>query len=72
MTSTIPVNGDAKYKAAVKELAFRKRTSIAKLVRSALDTSYGKEIEECLFFAEDVASKQHSSNEVSNKHHTAT
>lgn len=55
MTSTIPVNGDAKYKAAVKELAFRKRTSIAKLVRSALDTSYGKEIEECLFFAEDVA-----------------
>lgn len=62
-TSTIPVNGGPDFKAALKELAYRRRTSMAKLVRAALEESFGEDLKECLFFAESVALKQQSSNE---------
>lgn len=65
-TSTIPVNGGPEFKAALKELAYQRRTSMAKLVRSALEAQFGEDLQKCLFFAESVASKQQSSNE-SNK-----
>ena len=64
-TSTIPVNGGPEFKAALKELAYRRRTSMAKLVRAALEQQFGKDLDGCLFFAESVASKQQSSNESS-------
>lgn len=71
-TSTIPVNGGPEFKAALKELAYRRRTSMAKLVRSALDLQFGKELEGCLFFAEGVASKQQTSNESTDKNPAST
>lgn len=66
-TSTIPVNGGPTFKAALKELAFRRRTSMAKLVRSAIEQQFGKDLEECIFFVEGVASKQQTSNESNQK-----
>lgn len=71
-TSTIPVNGGPEFKAALKELAYRRRTSMAKLVRSAIDQQLGKDLQECLFFAEGVASKQQTSNESSENNHTSS
>lgn len=71
-TSTIPVAGGTNFKAALKELAYRRRTSMAKLVRSAIDQQLGKDLEECLFFVEGVASKQQTSNEPTDKNHTTT
>lgn len=61
-TSTIPVNGGPEFKAALKELAYRKRTSMAKLVRAALVKEFGEDLEGCLFFADGVAFKQQTSN----------
>lgn len=72
MTSTIPVAGDETFKAALKELAYRRRTSMAKLVRAALSTAYGADLDQCIFFAESVVSKQQSSNEVIESNHTNT
>lgn len=61
-TPTIPVNGDEIFKAALKELAYRRRTSMAKLVRAALETQYGTDLQDCIFFAQGVALKQQTSN----------
>lgn len=59
MATTIPVYGNQAFKDALRELAFRRRTTMSKLVRAALDDALGDDLKAC-FFANDVASTQTS------------
>lgn len=45
-TTAIPVEGDRDYAAGLREFARRKGTTIAKVVRDALDEQYGSELGE--------------------------
>lgn len=59
LTSTsIPVQGDRKYAMLMKALAAKRSTSVAALVRKALDDHYGGELRAllALFDAPDDAS----------------
>jgi hypothetical protein len=59
LTSTsIPVKGDRKYVMTMKALAAKRGTSVAALVREALDDNYGDELRplQALFDAPDDAS----------------
>lgn len=58
MTTTVPVYADQEFKDALRELAYRRRTSMSRLVRAALEDALGDELKAC-FFADSVALKQH-------------
>lgn len=47
---TLSVRGDDTYRAAVRELARRQKVMVGDLVRQALDTTYGTELEDLLSF----------------------
>lgn len=61
---SIPVAGDKDYRDTVHLLAYRRKTSAAKLVRAALDQVYGSELEWLKTLRTgSVASTQHSKPE---------
>lgn len=65
MTTAISIDADRNYVAAIGILAHRRKTTMAALVRNALDTEHGEEVKEILehlFFASDVASTQLNSD----------
>lgn len=72
MTCTIPVSGNENYKKAIRKLAHQRETSMAVLVRDALDKVYGDELSAILdsFFTKSDASLHHYTEYASPK--TAT
>jgi len=60
-TTAISVIADREYVNAINCLARNKGTTVAALVRKALDNAHGDEIQSIIsFFEESAASKQHS------------
>lgn len=60
MKLLLTCEGEPNYKEAVQIVAKRNKTTMMKLVRRALDATYGKEIaEELSFFAKGDASGHH-------------
>jgi hypothetical protein len=60
MKLLLTCEGEPSYKEAVQIVAKRKKTTMMKLVRQALDATYGPEIaREMSFFASDDASSHH-------------
>ncbi len=59
-TTAISVIADREYVNAINCLARNKGTTVAALVRSAMDRAHGEEIQSIIsFFADTAASKQH-------------
>lgn len=64
-STAIPVQGDEAYTSAFKAFAKTKKTTQAKLVRSALDSAYGDELKPYLSFFADIDNNNCQSSEKS-------
>lgn len=58
-STNVSVEGDRDYVQVLKQLAARRNITLAKLTRMALDTVYGDEVQEMIFFNQAVAQKLH-------------
>lgn len=66
-STSIPVSGDREFVQVVKTLAAAKGTTVADLVRQALDTAYGAELARIrsIFFGEGDVSKHQQGTKAS-------
>ena len=63
MTSTnIPVEGDREFVKRVRIVAAQHDTTMADLVRKALEKVYGSELSKAVIFAAQVDAKEHNSD----------
>lgn len=59
-TTSVSLKGDDLYKSQVKKVAAMLGMSLGALVRTALDSTYSKELEQLSFFYDSVDQNQHN------------
>lgn len=64
-STTIPIQCGARFKEAIRTLAWRKRTTMAELVIAAVKDAYGKELDSIFFALNDANQHQNDTTDAS-------